>query len=81
MYQFQTAQFVSCDHELTTYKWLVCTSNAFISYFLDESWLILVYGILRFSCLGSGLDGGKSTSLQGIVTDVLPVGAFANGKT
>ena len=30
--------------------------------------------------LGSGLDGSKSTSLQGIVTDVLPVGVFANGK-
>ena len=39
------------------YKWLVSTSKAFISYFLDESWLILVYGILRISCDMSNMSG------------------------
>ena len=32
------------------------------------------------TCLGSGLDGSKGTSLQGIVTDMLPVGAIVNGN-
>ena len=32
------------------------------------------------TCLGSGLDGSKGTSLQGIVTDLLPVGAIVNGN-